>query len=72
MCVDASREGGKGGGIVRWHIGTHKSLSQLGIPFWRFHAAKNVARLYGLAKVHKQDTPVRPLLSVPGSVLQCG
>ena len=26
------------------------------------------ARLYGLAKVHKQDTPVRPVLSMPGSV----
>ena len=25
------------------------------------------ARLYGLAKVHKQDTPVRPVLSIPGS-----
>ena len=27
------------------------------------------ARLYGLAKVHKQDTPVRPVLSMPGSVM---
>ena len=26
------------------------------------------ARLYGLAKVHKQDMPVRPVLSMPGSV----
>ena len=25
------------------------------------------ARLYGLAKVHKKDTPVRPVLSMPGS-----
>ena len=25
------------------------------------------ARLYGLAKVHKQDTPMRPVLSMPGS-----
>ena len=25
------------------------------------------ARLYGLAKVHKQNTPVRPVLSMPGS-----
>ncbi len=25
------------------------------------------ARLYGLAKVHKDDTPVRPVLSMPGS-----
>ena len=24
-------------------------------------------RLYGLAKVHKKDTPVRPVLSMPGS-----
>ena len=26
------------------------------------------ARLYGLAKVHKQDMPMRPVLSMPGSV----
>ena len=26
------------------------------------------ARLYGLAKVHKQGTPLRPVLSLPGSV----
>ena len=26
------------------------------------------ARLYGLAKVHKSDMPVRPVLSMPGSV----
>ena len=26
------------------------------------------ARLYGLAKVHKEDTPMRPVLSMPGSV----
>ena len=25
------------------------------------------ARLYGLAKVHKKDTPLRPVLSIPGS-----
>ena len=25
------------------------------------------ARLYGLAKVHKNDIPVRPVLSMPGS-----
>ena len=25
------------------------------------------ARLYGLTKVHKKDTPVRPVLSIPGS-----
>ena len=25
------------------------------------------ARLYGLAKVHKQGTPLRPVLSLPGS-----
>ena len=25
------------------------------------------ARLYGLAKVHKAETPLRPVLSVPGS-----
>ena len=25
------------------------------------------ARLYGLAKVHKKDTPMRPVLSMPGS-----
>ena len=25
------------------------------------------ARLYGLAKVHKQKTPLRPVLSLPGS-----
>ena len=25
------------------------------------------ARMYGLAKVHKQDTPLRPVLSSPGS-----
>ena len=25
------------------------------------------ARLYGLAKVHKEDTPMRPVLSMPGS-----
>ena len=25
------------------------------------------ARLYGLAKVHKKNTPVRPVLSMPGS-----
>ena len=25
------------------------------------------ARLYGLAKVHKKDIPVRPVLSMPGS-----
>ena len=25
------------------------------------------ARLYGLAKVHKQGTPLRPILSLPGS-----
>ena len=25
------------------------------------------ARLYGLAKVHKQDTPLRPVLSAPSS-----
>ena len=25
------------------------------------------ARLYGLAKVHKKETPLRPVLSVPGS-----
>ena len=25
------------------------------------------ARLYGLAKVHKKDTPIRPVLSMPGS-----
>ena len=25
------------------------------------------AHLYGLAKVHKQNTPVRPVLSMPGS-----
>ena len=25
------------------------------------------ARLYGLAKVHKADTPMRPVLSMPGS-----
>ena len=25
------------------------------------------ARLYGLAKVHKQSCPVRPVLSMPGS-----
>ena len=25
------------------------------------------ARLYGLAKVHKNDTPIRPVLSMPGS-----
>ena len=25
------------------------------------------ARLYGLAKVHKKDIPVRPVLSIPGS-----
>ena len=29
------------------------------------------ARLYGLAKVHKQDIPMRPVLSMPGiSILQ--
>ena len=27
-------------GIVRWHTGTQKSLSQLGIQFRRYHAAK--------------------------------
>merc|ERR1711891_74703 len=26
------------------------------------------ARLYGLAKVHKEDIPMRPVLSMPGSV----
>ena len=26
------------------------------------------ARLYGLAKVHKQGTPLRPVLSLPGSL----
>ena len=25
------------------------------------------AKLYGLAKVHKQGTPLRPVLSLPGS-----
>ena len=25
------------------------------------------ARLYGLAKVHKNNTPMRPVLSMPGS-----
>ena len=25
------------------------------------------ARLYGLAKVHKKETPLRPVLSIPGS-----
>ena len=25
------------------------------------------ARFYGLAKVHKEDTPLRPVLSLPGS-----
>ena len=25
------------------------------------------ARLYGLAKMHKQSTPLRPVLSLPGS-----
>ena len=25
------------------------------------------ARLYGLAKVHKKDTPLRPVLPIPGS-----
>ena len=25
------------------------------------------ARLYGLAKVHKKGTPLRPVLSIPGS-----
>ena len=25
-------------------------------------------RLYGLAKVHKKDTPLRPVLSLPGSI----
>ena len=25
------------------------------------------ARLYGLAKVHKNETPLRPVLSIPGS-----
>ena len=25
------------------------------------------ARLYGLAKVHKAETPLRPVLSLPGS-----
>ena len=28
------------------------------------------ARLYGLAKVHKKNTPVRPVLSMPGSAYQ--
>ena len=26
-----------------------------------------MARLYGLAKVHKKNTPLRPVLSMPGS-----
>ena len=25
------------------------------------------ARIYGLAKLHKQDTPLRPVLFLPGS-----
>ena len=30
-------------------------------------AGSQPARLYGLAKVHKKDTPLRPVLSIPGS-----
>ena len=29
-----------------------------------------LARLYGLAKVHKENTPLRPVLSLPGSMYQ--
>ena len=28
------------------------------------------ARLYGLAQVHKKETPLRPVLSIPGSCYQ--
>ena len=28
------------------------------------------ARLYGLAKVHKENTPLRPVLSLPGSAYE--
>ena len=37
--------------------------------FNRLHSSgSQPARLYGLAKVHKQDMPMRPVLSMPGSV----
>ena len=34
---------------------------------WLRSTAAQPARLYGLAKVYKQGTPLRPVLSLPGS-----
>ena len=50
----------------------HLNMRKKGkIPFKVYEALRSTgaqpAKLYGLAKVHKNETPLRPVLSIPGS-----
>ena len=37
---------------------------------WLRTTGLQLARLYGLANVHKSSTPLRPVLSIPGSIYE--